>query len=374
MSRLFRLLEKKRGERRTGSKWAGGIGEAIFFGTLLVLGLAALTALLTAPLIQPGRVSLDIGKGYWLALLALVALIAVGGSGLIWSMLRMGTSEERRQAFSGKAKFNLEQKRSKRKAYPTIPDDEGITNSPGIQLAYRLPPAQSPGWRLAAATSFCVLWNTLSTILLVLAIRSFIIGPVEWFLAGVMVLFLGVGGWSIWYLVRQVWVHTGLGPTMLEIEDHPLIPGRTYSLVLSQAGSFRMLWVEMWLVCEEEATFNQGTDIRTETGRVYEELLFQEEDFVVEPSCSYQRPACVQMPLDAMHSFQGEHHAIHWRLLVRGLAEGWPEFERAFPIIVQPGELTRLPRALASPVSLIEPQALIPATVASSAASARASA
>ncbi len=363
MSRLFRLLEKKRGERRTVSKWAGGIGEAVFFGVLLSLGIAALTALFVTPM------SHDIGNGFWLSLLVVIALIVVGGSGIVWSILRMGTSEERRLAFAGKARLNMEEKRSKRKTYPAIPDDDGITNSPGTQLAYRLPPAQSPGWTLLAATSFCVLWNTVSCLLLVWTIGSIFSGQFQWFLAAVTSLFLAVGGWSINYLLRQVWVHTGLGPTMLEIEEHPLIPGHTYSLVLSQAGSFRMLWVELWLVCEEEATFNQGTDIRTETGRVYEELLFQEEDFLVEPSGSYLRNSSVHIPQEAMHCFQGEHHAIHWRLLVRGLAEGWPEFERAFPIIVHPGSLTRLPRSEASPASLIEPPAIV-----ISASSARASA
>jgi hypothetical protein len=366
VSRLFRLLEKKRGERRTVSKWAGGIGEVVFFIALLVLGLAALAV----PFFSEKPASFTIGQGLWLSLLVVVALIFGSVTGIVWAILNMGTSEERRLAFAGKARLRLEvKKRSKQKTFPSIPDDDGITNSPGTQLAYRLPPAQSPGWSLLAATSFCVLWNTVSCLLLVWTIGSIISGPFQWFLSAVTILFLAVGGWSINYLLRQVWVHTGLGPTMLEIEEHPLVPGHTYSLVLSQAGNFRMLWMELWLVCEEEATFNQGTDIRTETGRVYEELLFQQEDFLIEPSGSYVRNCTVHIPQEAMHSFQGEHHAIHWRLLVRGSAEGWPEFERAFPIIIHPGSLTRLPRSEASPASLIEPPAIV-----ISASSARASA
>ena len=38
MARFFRFVEKKRGERRTGSNWIGSLGEAIFCGSLFLLG------------------------------------------------------------------------------------------------------------------------------------------------------------------------------------------------------------------------------------------------------------------------------------------------------------------------------------------------
>jgi hypothetical protein len=41
-----------------------------------------------------------------------------------------------------------------------------------------------------------------------------------------------------------------------------------------------------------------------------------------------------------MHSFQSEHNAVHWWLVVRGSLAYWPQFERRFPIIVYPGETT----------------------------------
>ena len=41
MSRFIRLYEKKRGDRRTGSKAFGNLGEALFFGFFFVIGCAA---------------------------------------------------------------------------------------------------------------------------------------------------------------------------------------------------------------------------------------------------------------------------------------------------------------------------------------------
>ena len=64
MARLFRFLEKKRGQRRTGSNLVGGVGEALMYGGLLLVGVALrlldikqvkvgdlLPALLVAPLL-----------------------------------------------------------------------------------------------------------------------------------------------------------------------------------------------------------------------------------------------------------------------------------------------------------------------------------
>ena len=45
LSRRFRFYEKKRGDRRTGSKRFGNVGEALFFGFFLVVGCLALWAM-----------------------------------------------------------------------------------------------------------------------------------------------------------------------------------------------------------------------------------------------------------------------------------------------------------------------------------------
>ena len=38
VARFFRFVEKKRGERRTGSNLLGSLGEAVFCGSLFLLG------------------------------------------------------------------------------------------------------------------------------------------------------------------------------------------------------------------------------------------------------------------------------------------------------------------------------------------------
>ena len=68
----------------------------------------------------------------------------------------------------------------------------------------------------------------------------------------------------IYLFMRQLLIASGVGPTQLEISDHPLLPGRRYDLYLSQAGRLTMNFLEIDIVCEEQATYHQGTDTRTE--------------------------------------------------------------------------------------------------------------
>jgi hypothetical protein len=149
-------------------------------------------------------------------------------------------------------------------------------------------------------------------------------------------LFVVIGGWAIYDFVRQMLLHTGIGPTNVEISDHPLSPAGAYEVYLSQGGHLAMSTLSLSLVCEETATFREGTNIRTETKRVFDRQIFRRTSFLIEPGVPFEQACSLQVPEDAMHSFQSEHNAVNWRLVVRGEAETWPPYERCFPVIVYP--------------------------------------
>jgi len=101
-----------------------------------------------------------------------------------------------------------------------------------------------------------------------------------------------------------------------------------------------MKLLELWLVCEEEATYQQGTDTRSEVRQVHRERCFSRQDFSIEPGVPFQVTCQVTVPLTAMHSFQSAHNLVRWKLVVGGETVGWPAFERGFPIVVYPGSTT----------------------------------
>ncbi len=98
-------------------------------------------------------------RGYsgflYLLLLIPFCFIIIGGGGLAYTLLRWGSSAERRAALRQKA-ANLEffEKAAEgTQGFPNVPTDANFTNSPGTALAYRLPVAAaaesgpSPRWR-----------------------------------------------------------------------------------------------------------------------------------------------------------------------------------------------------------------------------------
>lgn len=339
MPRQFRLWQKKRGERRTGSKVLGSVGEALFAAALFLIGLVSLAALITVQVLHAGpdgaRLS---GWGLWLLVLVFSSLLLIGGVGVIYTLLHMGASVERRSALAKRA-TNLELLREaipSPQEYLTIPRDADLINSPGITLAYRLPIAYSPAWKLFPVLAFCLVWNGVASVLLVLAFDSFAAGRPDWYLTVFLIPYLAVGVWSIVFFVRQLNVLARVGPTSVEISDHPLFPGMRYGVFLSQAGRISVEKLDLLLVCEEEATYHQGTDIRTESRRVYEQPLLTQQGFEILPGVPFETDCEFQVPQQVMHSFRSNSNSVQWKLEVAGVAKGLPPYRRSFPVIVYP--------------------------------------
>jgi hypothetical protein len=122
----------------------------------------------------------------------------------------------------------------------------------------------------------------------------------------------------------------------VEISDHPLRPGEECRLFVSQAGRLKMNSLEVLLVCEEAATYRQGTDTRTETREVCRQEVFRREGFEVRHGMPFEAECELVVPAGAMHSFKADHNEVNWRLVVRGNAAGWPDYKRAFPVIIHP--------------------------------------
>ena len=135
----------------------------------------------------------------------------------------------------------------------------------------------------------------------------------------------------------------------MEVSDQPLIPGRQYELSLSQTGRLRMKSLEVYLICEEQARFRQGTNSRTERHRVFERAAYRCKDFQIRQDVPFQARFPIELPAGAMHSFKSEHNEINWSLVVHGKAAGWPEFRRSFPLIVYPSAAPKREESMNSP-------------------------
>jgi hypothetical protein len=345
LMRTFRLYGKKRGHRRTGSPTLGSAGEAAFFATLLLLGcggLAQCFSVLVVPEWKASHGLITILAAYqwwvWLVFMVPLSFIITGAGGLIYALLHWGKSAER-QAARSRPNARPELLRLGRNGdtpYPTVPLGADITNSPGTKLKFRLPMANSPGWALIGLLAFCVCWNGIVAVWAVLAIHAYRAGKPDWLLTAFVIPFALIGLAALAFFVRQLLTTAGIGPTQVEISDHPLYAGGRYHIALSQLGKLTMSSMRLSLICEESATYRQGTDTRTETREVFRQELFRREGFEIGSGLPFETELDLPIPKSVMHSFAAAHNEINWTLVVEGNATGWPAYRRVFPIVIHP--------------------------------------
>jgi len=285
-----------------------------------------------------GRVVLQRGFNWWLWGLTLLlpgALMAFGGSGLLRALRRWGRSEEAIAAVSGLPQF-VGTGSGAVPDHPGVPACDDLINSPGTVLRYRLPLESPESWTLVGIGLFAAAWNAVLAVLAVGAGLDFAEGRLHWFLLVLLVPVVAVGLAAVAVLVRTLVLRTAVGTTQLEISDHPLRPGCRYDVLLAQGGAGDLQELGMSLECEEQATFRQGTDTRTETLVVHRESLRIWRDVRVSPGTRFEALGSVMIPSAGMHSFAAEHNAVRWKIVVRGVPTRWPPFTRVFPLIVFP--------------------------------------
>ena len=428
MARGFRFYQKKRGNRRTGSRRLASAGEALFFAVFLVLGCAGVAVVVVSLLIPEWRANNEflkrtcsvvdarvankqgedgtifrpevqiefqvandtykiwtydvhtlrdngyssdrediekrvrgftIGRSYycwynpenpneavlvrgsnwwvWLTLSIPVSFLLVGGIGLAYTTFGWGKSAERKAVLTKKT-VELDRSNGDRpKAdFPNIPAGKDITDSPGTKLAFRLPIGTSPGWVLFGWAVACLAYNGVVSILAYGAVVAHLRGSPDWLLTIFILPFAAIGVWLIVLFARQLMIDTGIGPTMVEISDQPLYPGERYRLSLTQTGRLKIGSLRVSLVCDEEATYRQGTDTRTESQRVYQQVVLERDRLDLKRGLPFEANCDIELPKGAMHSFKSEHNEVSWKVVVKGQVSSWPDYERCFPVIVYP--------------------------------------
>ena len=288
---------------------------------------------------HPESVVLSRGYSWWLWLLTLLlpgALVAFGGSGLVRAAARWGRSEERQAAERGSLLQPLLPLPTRAADYPAVPSCDDLTNSPGTIQQFRLPTESPEGWSLVGSGLFALLWNAVVVVLAVAAGLDLAGGRTDWWLFGLLAPFGLVGLVAIGLFLRRLILATAIGPTHLEISDHPLRPGGRYDIHISQGGSVAFRRLELLLELEEQATYQQGTDVRTEKQVVWSESIRRWERVEPVPGRPFEVDLCIELPRQAMHSFRSAHNSVNWRLLLRGTAGNWPTFRRIFPLVIVP--------------------------------------
>ena len=336
--RWFSLTTRRAGfPKRSRKSWAVTI-EALFGSFLFVLGSILLAAFVTLAVIYSSPDALYISVwAFSLQLIVSVGLIVIGGYHMASLLWINAASLERRKALvtrAGEIEL-LNELLTGRENLPSIPADK-YPPVRGDKFRFRLFGSRRNTWGILATTILAVLFAPLACILILTTLRDVQVGRLDWLAVLLTVFMTGVAGWMVFQFIRKWLLMTGIGLPSLEISDYPLQPGESYQLHLSQPGKIRLRLLEVVLVCEEEATYNQGTDIRTESLDIFEQRLFRKRGIELKPFEPLEETIELELPREAMHSFKSNNNRIQWKIVVRGTANGWPSQERSFAITVVP--------------------------------------
>ena len=344
MAKRIRFWQKKRGDRRTGSPLVGSVGEAIAFAIILLVAFFAICALFASRFMEvPGLSSIAIGSRFWTGLLVLSSMVIMGAVGLVWTVFSVTTSAERRRAIVDSAIVDGAKVLGTNitpgppaEDFPTIPPGENLYNSPGTQLAYRLPQLSTSAWSLLGLALFCLLWLGVLATVLVVVTNSFITGQPRWLLLILTFILAAITVRVIQEFIVKLRETVRIGPTHVEVSDLPLYPGQRYEVALFQAGRMKLSSLELSLACEEHASYQEGTNLRKEVRQVLRKPILQKYSVEITPQDPFSHACELVVPEDVMHSFQSSSNSVRWSLVLAGEVIRGPEFERVFPVLVYP--------------------------------------
>lgn len=274
--------------------------------------------------------------GYLTLRVILATCLITVGSYFITSLLwRVGVSRERREALVNRAGEIdlLNEFRRRREDLPTVPIEPPLR---GSKLPFGLPSSHRNLWSLISSAAMSVSLVTIASILFPIAIAK---GPSA-DPRSVAFVFLPIiciaAIWFLYRFFRQLLKLTGIGPSSIELSHYPLFPGSSCRLRLFQPGRIRLKVLTVWLVCQEEATFDQGTDIRTERRDVFRQRLFRKRAVDVSPDKPFAVEFDLAIPEGAIHSFRSANNRIQWKIIVQAEAKKWPTLNRTFRLSVYP--------------------------------------
>lgn len=204
--------------------------------------------------------------------------------------------------------------------------ETSVETKPGEVLAVALSPEKpsQPGVGclvfsiLLMAASAAIFWQWASS-LWGLALGLGVIG-----LIGATVTFFSLGSRK---RIRSIQVETSAAE---------LIPGQDLECFVRLTGQTELNGVIVRLVCEERATYRQGTNTRTEKRKVLEEVVAEQTLVQLSPLEPLELRGRTKVPLNAMHSFKSAHNEIAWFIQVNCDIPRWPDSEARYPLVVAP--------------------------------------
>ncbi len=271
---------------------------------------------------------------------AALALNLAGTLGILRIFWNEGASRERREALVNRAReINLlNEVKPVAEDWPAVPVELAWTLIPGTRLRFRLKQKQQLHWNLIVSFGLALLFVIVASGATFITWTSWGEGRIDLLGAFLNAALLVGCAFSFRIFIRQLLSVTGIRGTRLEIEEYPLRPGKTYKALLIQGGRVRLKKIDVILNCVELATFRDGTDLRSESKKVFGKRVFRKRGIEVQQGQPLEAEFEIGIAEDAMHSFSSANNQVIWNLSVLITSRGWPDQLRTFSLLVGPAE------------------------------------
>lgn len=203
-----------------------------------------------------------------------------------------------------------------------------------------LKPQVSAMGKLIGISCFAIFWNGIVSVFLFQLYKSFSRGHTDYFLAVFLIPFVLVGLGFLFGVFYFLLALLNPRPT-LKLKSSRIMPGEKFDIAWQLSGSVdRIENMRVYLEGREEATYRRGTRTTTDTS------IFAQIELLNTRGTSRMRKGSItaSLPVDSMHSFDGNNNKIRWHICIHGEIPKWPDVKEEFEITVAPLELERVRR------------------------------
>ena len=241
----------------------------------------------------------------WLVFTVPAILYVIGAGGLIYTLFSRGKSAERRCRDDLRAQSGSPCRRRRPTRLSLRPPGRRHDQQPGHPA--EVPPADGQFARLGPVRHVGVLraLERRDGSVLAICIGSHLIGrPSYWFLSMFSVLCIGSEWRPSFVFIRQLLIAAGIGPTLVEISDHPFHPDgiSPVPLAIGTAGGQRLASVAG---LRRNGHLPPGHEHpHRKPDRSIARSCFRREAFQIESGIPFETEFDLHVPVGAMHSFK----------------------------------------------------------------------
>lgn len=150
-------------------------------------------------------------------------------------------------------------------------------------------------------------------------------------------LFVSIGIGITWSGVKPILAAQKIGAAAVVLSSEAPRIGEQFLVDYTQTtkSSVSVLDHTITLIFRESATYTRGTDTTTVTDDITVNQISY-GPMTLRPGEVNQRRWEIQIPPNAMHSFEGRKNALRWVLQTKIQMAGWPAYEEEFVFTVAP--------------------------------------